>query len=406
MDHFFLVVWEAGLLLDPVITPDGEKALISTFLDSTIHFVDVTNPYSPSVYGSVNVGFNAEDIALTPNGAYAIVTDGGTTPLVAVVDVAAISLIQNLDITPRQAHATDVSPDGTVLVADYNNNQIHVLSMNLSTGLLTDLSTAISVSPGPLNVTIGPDGQTVLVANVNSNSIDVLQITAPGSVTLTGSVPNILNAQSIAFEKNGNRAFVVQIGTSPDELAVLSVTSPGNVIDTGNRISLISDAVGGLFGVDVIDVSADGNWAYVGNATNGLINNDVAVVDLNSYTLAPNLTAGNYPTGIAVGGAGVTTFQLSVDVNNGWNMVSVPGINPDGMGVDTWWSGKDPAANVFKYGTGYQQVTTATPGEGYWMKHIGINEYNTGDEWPAGGIQIVAHESYNRGIRMESYRRI
>ena len=101
-------------------------------------------------------------------------------PLIAVIDVAAMSLIQTLDISPRQAQAVAIAPDGTVLVADYTNSQIHVLLMNLSTGLLTDLSTAISVGSGPLNVTIGPDGQTALVANVNSTSVDVLQITAPG----------------------------------------------------------------------------------------------------------------------------------------------------------------------------------------------------------------------------------
>ena len=37
----------------------------------------------------------------------------------------------------------------------------------------------------------------------------------------------------------------------------------------------------------------------------------------------------------------------------------------------------------------YIPVTTTVPGEGYWMKHIGTKVYNTGDEWPAGGIQRV-----------------
>jgi len=91
-------------------------------------------------------------------------------------------------------------------------------------------------------------------------------------------------------------------------------------------------------------------------------------------------------------GSGVTTFQLTVDVSDGWNMVSVPGINPDGQGVDIWWPGKDPSADVYTYSSGYQAVTTTTPGEGYWMKHSGVNEYNTGDEWPACGIEIVAHD--------------
>jgi hypothetical protein len=47
---------------------------------------------------------------------------------------------------------------------------------------------------------------------------------------------------------------------------------------------------------------------------------------------------------------------------------------------------------VFRFSGGYLPVTTTTPGQGYWMKHIGVNTYNTGDEYPAGGINIVAHD--------------
>jgi hypothetical protein len=86
-----------------------------------------------------------------------------------------------------------------------------------------------------------------------------------------------------------------------------------------------------------------------------------------------------------------TTFPLSVSINNGWNMVSVPGLHPTNQNVTTWWSGKDPSAGVFRFSGGYLPVTTTTPGQGYWMKNIGANTYNTGDEWPAGGIQIVTH---------------
>ncbi|MDP2363495.1 MAG: hypothetical protein Q8M94_06960, partial [Ignavibacteria bacterium] len=87
-----------------------------------------------------------------------------------------------------------------------------------------------------------------------------------------------------------------------------------------------------------------------------------------------------------------TTFPLTVSINNGWNMVSVPGLHPTNQNVTTWWVGKDPAAGVFRFSGGYLPVTTTTPGQGYWMKHSGARVYNTGDEWPAGGIQIVAHD--------------
>ncbi len=65
-------------------------------------------------------------------------------------------------------------------------------------------------------------------------------------------------------------------------------------------------------------------------------------------------------------------------------------MHPVNQNVLTWWPGKDPLAEVFKYGgIGYSVSNTATPGTGYWMKHLGANVYNTGEEWPA--IQIVTH---------------
>ena len=85
------------------------------------------------------------------------------------------------------------------------------------------------------------------------------------------------------------------------------------------------------------------------------------------------------------------TFPLSVSIYDGWNMVSIPGLHPTNQNVNTWWSGRNPLADVYKWTTSYVSVTTATPSEGYWMLHTGANVYNTGDEWPAGGIQIVAH---------------
>ena len=90
---------------------------------------------------------------------------------------------------------------------------------------------------------------------------------------------------------------------------------------------------------------------------------------------------------------GATTFQLTVNVANGWNMVSVPGINTNGMTPNAWWINR--IGNVFKYSGGYVPLLppndNTAPGLGYWMKNNGVQTYNTGDEWPAGGIQIVPH---------------
>jgi hypothetical protein len=98
-----------------------------------------------------------------------------------------------------------------------------------------------------------------------------------------------------------------------------------------------------------------------------------------------------------------TTFQLSVEIEDKWNMVSIPGLHPVDQNVSTWWSGIVPGSTAYRFlPTGYDPVTTATPGTGYWMKNNGTQTYNTGDEWPAGGILHVPYDplSVNAGWNM------
>ena len=48
------------------------------------------------------------------------------------------------------------------------------------------------------------------------------------------------------------------------------------------------------------------------------------------------------------------TFQMTVSLLNGWNMVSIPGLHPVNQNVTTWWSGKDlgyqPAGDALRGG--------------------------------------------------------
>jgi len=87
-------------------------------------------------------------------------------------------------------------------------------------------------------------------------------------------------------------------------------------------------------------------------------------------------------------------FGLAVEVKDGWNMVSAPGTIPDGMGVGTWWEHKTGTVWGFN-GSQYVAKDVATTGEGYWMSNNGNNLYNTGDEWPASGIQKVPNTPVN-----------
>ena len=103
----------------------------------------------------------------------------------------------------------------------------------------------------------------------------------------------------------------------------------------------------------------------------------------------------NFQTPYAIGSSLLSSFQLTVEVQDGWNLVSVPGIHPEGQSVDDWWTERDLSASVFEFTNGYQVVTSVEPGKGYWMKNMGDVTYNTGDEWPVEGIELTPHNPLN-----------
>ena len=85
-------------------------------------------------------------------------------------------------------------------------------------------------------------------------------------------------------------------------------------------------------------------------------------------------------------GGSDTTFSLLLNITDGRNLVSVPGINPSGMRVSDWWP--NLTGNVFKMvpGSGYIEVTTTTPSVGYWINHTGTATYY----YPE--LEIVPHD--------------
>ncbi|MCC6255393.1 MAG: T9SS type A sorting domain-containing protein [Ignavibacteriaceae bacterium] len=70
-----------------------------------------------------------------------------------------------------------------------------------------------------------------------------------------------------------------------------------------------------------------------------------------------------------------STFQLVVNITDGRNLVSVPGINPSGMVTTDWWPNLTGTVYKLVPGSGYVEVTSTTPSVGYWIKNTGTTTY-------------------------------
>ncbi|KAF1085529.1 Lactonase, 7-bladed beta-propeller [Sporotomaculum syntrophicum] len=289
-----------NLAFDVVVTPDNKTALITNF-GLGIFFIDLTNSAAPALLGSLDIPeYYEEDIALTPDGKYALISGGNTNTIVCVVDVNNRSLVSQVTMPDYgYAQAVAVAPDGkTVCVADCDLSRVYVFTLDSSTGALTYTGLVLQTGSGGINVTISPNGKTALVPNWASNSVTVLKINSPGNVVKVGDIPGMpAHPQSVAFSPDGTRAYVL----SESEIAVLNVSGPDAVSDSGTRINLDTQS-SSYYGVDQIAVSLDGTKAYT---TSSLVGNEISVVDLNSYSVIKKIAVGNNPAGIALSNGSV-----------------------------------------------------------------------------------------------------
>lgn len=248
-------------------------------------------------------GFSTEDLAISPDGRWALVSDGGIVGRVASIDVLNRRIVQTL---PLLVQAVDVAADGeTVLGVETGSDQVLLLHLSPEDGRLSYEGRRLATGDVPINVAISPDGRTALVANFWDDTVTVLRIDGPGEVVRIGELRDLPGGQqSIAFSPDGSKAYVVSVVPQPDQLSVLNVNGPGDVTKSDIRpIGLNTRAQCGFYGVDCLAISPDGRKAYVGNPCVdpnwGNPINEVTVVDLINYRVTGQIRVGDYPVGIA-----------------------------------------------------------------------------------------------------------
>lgn len=319
-----------GGRFDVAITSDGSTTLVSNFGDSKVFFINTSDPAHPSVLGSVDIGFFAEDIALTPNGRFALVTDGGFSPTVAVIDMASRTLantytsteVTDATVVPPTTYtpmfnSVAVSPDGaTVLCADYFAGKLVALKLSDS-GTLT-YGSHLSFVPDaakpsqlfrPVNATISPNGQYAIASAIaRSNDggtvtmgFPVVKITAPGLMELVSyntSALALTGAQSAAFNPSGSKAYLHCVQAIPDPapatdpynvIVELNVSSTG-VVSEGSVTELAFVGRSQLFGVDTLAMDPAGRFLYVSNPTLSGGLNQLQLLNVNTHAVTKSIT--------------------------------------------------------------------------------------------------------------------
>lgn len=255
-----------GGTFDVAVTPNGKTALISNFGLAAVYFVDVSDPFSPTFIVSTTLPLFAEDIAITANGRYALVTDGGLTPSINTLDLISHTLIYTADLGTHFANTVAVAPNGTVVVADYYLGDISSLKLE-DTGELTYMDS--------YSYTINSDGVVTPSLGLPAQPIGVQDRTGGASVELPVGVSvvptsTLISPVNIAIAPDGKTVLVCNhYPYWSDEtsalfhIGVYQVTEPG-VLTFSSAITGLSRAA------QSVVFSPDGRYAYL--SANGTVN--------------------------------------------------------------------------------------------------------------------------------------
>lgn len=342
--------------LDIAMLRGNRKALVSAFQTQQVLVVDLSDKTNPVVERTFDLPFAAEDIAVSPNGKFALVTDGGSSSWVSIIDLKR-STVNSFQLGDGMyAQAVAVGKKKLAIFADYYNGAIYYGKINKASNGLESIQSVALCDEGqldnatdcmgpaglPVNVTVAPCGRTVLVAPALGGVVFVFKVTGKGELEpgdpfiLTGLPGGDLTEvwedaeggqQSIAFEGKktayvlsqrrplespeavavpGGISFPGAEGDLPNQLSQISILGPGRTQFVAARYTLLNSPIYQYFGVDTLDIQK--RYALAGNASSDIgtpfdnvYYNHVVFIDMKTGILTPiELNNFGYAVGVAV----------------------------------------------------------------------------------------------------------
>jgi len=285
--------------------------------------VSVLNLSANAPAGTIPVESAPVDVAITPDGAFAYVTNSGSDS-VSVISTASNSVVATVPLAVgSKPRGIAISPDGqTAWVANSGDGTASVIFTAANT-----LSGGPIILPGgvgsrPDGIAISPDGATAFVAQ-NANDVAIVN-TATRAVV--GTVVDTSGPSRIAVGPRGGRAFVtdssstsvtafnpsggaviggpIPVGATPSGIAVApsgvfayaAALGAGTVTPIATSTNATSPAFGGFNAPAGITIAPNGTQGYVTNSGGA----NVSVFSTASNSVTGSIATGAGPTGLAI----------------------------------------------------------------------------------------------------------
>ena len=245
--------------VDIAITPDGNYAYVSNWAAGTVSVIDNVEGLHPTVSSvALTVGAHPGQIAITPDGKYAYVLDG------TAVDSSGAKTVSIID--GADTSSPSVSP------------------------------TTLTVGDDPHSIAITPNGQYAYVADVTTGGLTVIGDVDSSTPAVVGSVP-VDGANSVAITPDGQRAYV----TSGPGVTVV------NGVETASPTVSSTTYATGPTNID-LTVSPNGTNVFVVNQGMGKVSVINGAESATPTLASSSLAVGASPDAMAIAPDGSEAF--------------------------------------------------------------------------------------------------
>ena len=201
--------------------------------------ISVVNTTTNAVVATVPVGAEPAGLAITPDGAFAYVTNSGTDSSVSVIKTFTNEVVATVPVghTPW---AVAITPDGgQAYVVNRAGNNVSVISTSTNLVIAT-----VQVGNDPYDVAITPNGHFVYVAN-DDGTVSVI---STGTNTAVDTVPVGSFSNGVAITPNGKFAYV----SAFNEVVVINTET-----------NTVVKSIGEIYGAYQLAITPNGAKAYV-----------------------------------------------------------------------------------------------------------------------------------------------
>jgi YVTN family beta-propeller protein len=283
-----------GVMLASTLAEAKPFAYVPNNRSGTVSVIDTA---TNAVVATVPVGGSPRQVAITPDGTRAYVTNVGA---LSVIDTATNTVVGSVPLAGSPG-VVAITPDGTrayVTIGFVTNGIVSVIDTATNTEVAS-VPFVGSVS----GVAITPDGTRAYVANPYFfSSDDNVSVIDTATNTIVATVPVVDSPDGVAITPDGTRVYVtIRSG----------INGRVSVIDTATNTEVATVPMARENQPWGVAITPDGTHAYVVNGVGTGGQGNVSVIATATNTVVANVRVGWEPFGVAITPDGTHAYVVN-----------------------------------------------------------------------------------------------